>query len=248
MSRRAAACSCTSPRCPGGRLGPEAYEFVDWLVEAGQTWWQVLPLNPPDAFGSPYTSSSAFAGWRGLLAEPDAPVSAAEIRDVPGQACLLGGRLGALRRCRRDRRTRCASSGSGARCGAYAAERGIRLIGDLPIYVAEDSAEIAAHPELFARDLVAGAAPDVSHPEGQLWGQPVYDWRAMRREGYRWWVERFRRTFELVDVARVDHFRGFVAYWAVPRGRDEPARGPLAPRAGSGALRGRRGASSATCR
>src|SRR5919198_3580239 len=66
---------------PGGRLGPEAYEFVDWLEAAGQSWWQVLPLGPPDAFGSPYTSSSAFAGWRGLLAEPDAEVTAAELRE-----------------------------------------------------------------------------------------------------------------------------------------------------------------------
>ena len=65
----------------------------------------------------------------------------------------------------------------------------------------------------------------MSHPEGQLWGQPVYDWSAMRREGYRWWIERFRRSLELVDVGRVDHFRGFVAYWAVPRGAKSPLEG-----------------------
>src|SRR6266571_7409880 len=65
---------------PGGRLGPEAYEFVDWLESAGQSWWQVLPLGPPDAFGSPYTSSSAFATWRGLLADPDAEVAPAELK------------------------------------------------------------------------------------------------------------------------------------------------------------------------
>ncbi len=107
----------------------------------------------------------------------------------------------------------------------YAASRGIRLIGDIPIYVAQESADVAAHPELFADGLVAGAAPDVSHPDGQLWGQPVYDWRQMRREGYRWWIERFRRTLELVDVARIDHFRGFVAYWAIPAGETDPRRG-----------------------
>src|SRR5437764_14952119 len=66
---------------PGGRLGPEAYEFVDWLADAGQSWWQVLPLGPPDAFGSPYTSPSAFAGSRALLAEPDGPVSRRELAD-----------------------------------------------------------------------------------------------------------------------------------------------------------------------
>jgi 4-alpha-glucanotransferase len=209
---------------PGARLGPEAYEFVDWLEEAGQSWWQMLPLNPPDAFGSPYTSSSAFAGWRGLLDDPDAEVSISEIRRFRARHAYWAADW-----------ERYAGAGAVAdqvrfarEWGAlrkYAADHGIRLIGDIPIYVAEESAETASHPELFARDLVAGAAPDVSHPEGQLWGQPVYDWRAMRHEGYRWWIERFRRTLELVDVARVDHFRGFVAYWAVPRGATSPLEG-----------------------
>ena len=210
---------------PGGRLGQDAYEFVDWLEEAGQTWWQVLPLNPPDAFGSPYTSSSAFAGWRGLLAEPGRAGERGRDRELP----RAGTRYWA------DDWERYAGAGALAdqvrferewsALRRYAAERGVQLIGDIPIYVAEESAEVAAHPELFSKDLVAGAAPDVSHPEGQLWGQPVYDWRAMRREGYRWWIERFRRTLELVDVARVDHFRGFVAYWAVPRGATSPLEG-----------------------
>jgi 4-alpha-glucanotransferase len=224
LSRRASGVLLHVTSFPGGRLGREAYEFVDWLVEAGQSWWQVLPLNPPDAFGSPYTSSSAFAGWRGLLGETDAPVSAAEIREFRARQAYWAGDWerfsgpGAIAdQVRFDREW-------GA-LRTYAAERGVHLIGDVPIYVADDSAETAAHPDLFSRDLVAGAAPDVSHPEGQLWGQPVYDWRAMRREGYRWWIERFRRTIELVDVARVDHFRGFVAYWAIPRGATSPLEG-----------------------
>src|SRR5262245_36496736 len=177
---------------PGGRLGPDAYEFVDWLEAACQSWWQVLPLNPPDAFGSPYTSSSAFASWRGLLAEPEAPVSASEVRRFRARHAYWAGDWeryagpGAI-----EDQVRFDREWGGLR--RYAAERGVSVIGDIPIYVAEESAEVEAHPELFSRDLVAGAAPDVSHPEGQLWGQPVYDWRAMRREGYRWWVERFRR-------------------------------------------------------
>jgi 4-alpha-glucanotransferase len=224
LSRRAGGVLLHVTSLPGGRLGREAYEFVDWLVEAGQSWWQVLPLNPPDAFGSPYTSSSAFAGWRGLLAEPDARVSAAGIREFTARHAYWAADWeryagdGAL-----ADQVRFEREWGGLR--AYARAHGIRLIGDLPIYVAEDSAETASHPDLFSRDLVAGAAPDVSHPEGQLWGQPVYDWREMRREGYRWWVERFRRTIELVDVARIDHFRGFVAYWAVPRGAASPLEG-----------------------
>jgi 4-alpha-glucanotransferase len=202
---------------PGGRLGSDAYEFVDWLEAAGQSWWQVLPLGPPDAFGSPYTSSSGFATWRGLLGKPDAEVSPSEVK-------AFGLRHGYWS----EDWERYAGAGATAdqvrferewsALRSYAAGRGVSLIGDIPIYVAEESADVAAHPELFAPGLVAGAAPDVSHPDGQLWGQPVYDWGEMRRQGYRWWIERFRRTLELVDVARLDHFRGFVAYWAVPAG------------------------------
>jgi 4-alpha-glucanotransferase len=224
LSRRSSGVLLHVTSLPGGRLGPEAYRFVDWLVEAGQSWWQVLPLNPPDPFGSPYTSSSAFAGWSGLLGKPDAPITLAETRDFrlrQGYWARDWDRYagsGAL-----DDQVRFEHEWQTLR--RYATEHGIRLIGDIPIYVAGDSAETEFHPELFCDDLVAGAAPDVSHPEGQLWGQPVYDWRAMRREGYRWWIERFRRTSELVDVARIDHFRGFVAYWAVPRGAKSPLEG-----------------------
>ena len=224
LSRRSSGVLLHVTSLPGGRLGSEAYRFVDWLVEAGQSWWQVLPLNPPDPFGSPYTSSSAFACWNGLLDRPEAPVKPAENRDFrvrQGYWARDWERYagpGAL-----DDQVRFEREWQALR--RYATEHGIRLIGDIPIYVAGDGAETEFHPELFDRDLVAGAAPDVSHPEGQLWGQPVYDWRAMRREGYRWWIERFRRTLELVDVARVDHFRGFVAYWAVPRGAKSPLEG-----------------------
>jgi 4-alpha-glucanotransferase len=100
---------------------------------------------------------------------------------------------------------------------AYARERGVSLVGDVPIYVAPGSADHLADPELFLDDAVAGVPPDEWSETGQLWNNPLYDWHAMRASGYRWWIERFRRTFELVDAARIDHFRGFVAYWAVPR-------------------------------
>jgi 4-alpha-glucanotransferase len=101
---------------------------------------------------------------------------------------------------------------------SHAEERGVRLIGDVPIYVAPGSADHRAHPELFRDDAVAGTPPDAYTDKGQLWGNPLYDWPALQRRRYRWWTERFRRTFELYDLARIDHFRGFVAYWAVPRG------------------------------
>jgi 4-alpha-glucanotransferase len=206
---------------PGGRLGDEAYRFVDWLERAGQSWWQILPLGPPDDAGSPYKASSAFAGWPGLLAEPDAPVAVEESEPlVAAEASWIGhwakfAGPGAL-----ADQVRFAREWGALR--RYAAERGIRLIGDLPIYVAEGGADHVSNPEIFQQGVVGGVPPDDFSETGQLWGNPVYDWTALRAQGYRWWIERFRRTFELVDVTRVDHFRGFVAYWAVPE-EDETA-------------------------
>ncbi len=202
---------------PSGTLGDDARRFVDWLASAGQTWWQVLPLGPPDGTGSPYASSSAFAGSPALLDRPRARVTraeAAEFRErhaywIDDWAAFAGP--GALEDQVRFER-------EWGRLRAYAAERGVRIIGDMPIYVAGGGADQTAHPELFQRGEVAGAPPDALGPNGQLWGNPLYDWPANRREGYRWWRERFRRTLQLVDVTRIDHFRGFVAYWAVREG------------------------------
>ena len=101
---------------------------------------------------------------------------------------------------------------------AYAAERGVRLVGDVPIYVAPGGADHRAWPELFRPGLQAGVPPDAFTAKGQLWGNPIFDWPALHRRRYRWWVERLRRTFAMVDMTRIDHFRGFVAYWAVPEG------------------------------
>ena len=100
----------------------------------------------------------------------------------------------------------------------------MRIIGDLPIYVAHGSADIVDHPALFDESEHAGAPPDYFNRDGQLWGNPLYRWPAHRAQRYRWWTERFRRAFELVDVTRVDHFRGFVAAWAVPGARRPPWR------------------------
>ena len=202
---------------PGGTLGRDAYRFVDWLAEAGQTWWQVLPLGPPDRYRSPYKSSSAFAIWRGLLADPRAPVSTAEISAFRERQRFwiadwerFAGRGAVADQVRADREW-------GA-LRRYAGERGVRILGDLAIYVSPRGADHRLHPELFCTGYVAGAPPDAYSDDGQLWGNPLYDWPALQRRGYRWWVERVRRTLELFDTARIDHFRGLVAYWAVPEG------------------------------
>jgi 4-alpha-glucanotransferase len=200
---------------PDGSLGDEARRFVDWLAAAGQTWWQVLPLGPPDARGSPYASASAFAGWAGLLSEPQARVARAEREELRARhAYWLDGWVehagpGAL-----DDQVRFEREWQAVR--RYARSRGVRLIGDLPLYVAARSADVEAHPELFDFGCVAGVPPDYFSETGQLWGNPCFDWPAHRAEGYRWWTERLRRAFGLADLVRIDHFRGLVAYWAVP--------------------------------
>ena len=200
---------------PEGRLGEGAYRFVDWLEAAGQSWWQVLPLGPPDEFGSPYRTTSAFAGSPGLLDDPEAEVSAGEVEDFvarhpywTGEWARFAGAGAIADQVRFEREWNALR--------AYGRDRGVRLIGDVPIYVSDEGADVEAWPELFAKGEVAGAPPDALTANGQNWGNPLYDWPAHRSTGYRWWIERFRRAFELVDVSRVDHFRGFISYWAIP--------------------------------
>jgi 4-alpha-glucanotransferase len=208
---------------PNGVLDEHAYRFVDWLAAAGQAWWQVLPLGPPEGItGSPYMSPSAFAGSPALLAEPAAPVSAAEAEAYRTKNAYWiddwvahGGSLDDQVRFEREWQA----------LRAHAANLGVRIFGDMPIYVADGSADHVAHPQLFQEGFVAGVPPDSFAETGQLWGNPLYDWTAMRADGYRWWIERFRRAFELVDLTRVDHFRGFVAYWAVPTGNTTAVKG-----------------------
>ena len=202
---------------PEGRIGPAAYEFVDWLAAAGQSWWQLLPLGPPDRYRSPYKARSAFAAWPGFLGDPKAPVSEAEIASFRERQGFwiedwerFAGRGAVADQVRFEREW--------AALRAYGADRGVRILGDVAIYVAPASADHRAHPELFQTGLVAGAPPDAYSDTGQLWGNPLYDWPALSRRSYRWWVARLRRTLELFDVARIDHFRGLVAYWAVPEG------------------------------
>ncbi len=113
----------------------------------------------------------------------------------------------------------------------YCFERGVRVVGDMPIFVAHNSADVWARPALFklkddgSPSVVAGVPPDAFSETGQLWGNPIYDWDAMRADGFKWWVERVRETLKLVDVVRVDHFRGFAAFWEVPAEHETAERG-----------------------
>jgi 4-alpha-glucanotransferase len=126
---------------------------------------------------------------------------------------------------------------------AYANSKGIRVIGDIPIFVAFDSTDAWSHPDLFFFDekghpiYVAGVPPDYFSATGQLWGNPLYRWDVMKDRGYTWWIQRFKKTFELVDIVRVDHFRGFAKYWRVPAGEKTAIKGSWEPGPGADLFR-----------
>lgn len=114
----------------------------------------------------------------------------------------------------------------------YANKNGIEIIGDIPIYVAHDSADVWANPDIFALDeetgeaaLMAGVPPDYFSATGQLWGNPVYNWEELQKQDFKWWVQRFEAMLDYVDIIRIDHFRGFEAYWAVPQGEETAING-----------------------
>ncbi len=297
-----------------GTLGKAAFDFIDFLAAAGQTYWQVLPVGPVSYGDSPYQSFSSFAGnpyyvdldrlaEDGLLTPQEA--SAPDWGDDPGlvdygklyehrfDVLKLAAARGvprereALDAFRRekpwladyalfmalkrhfgmrpwhewpDEDVRLHRPGACARwrsalwedvelfeyiqllfyrqwadLRAYAAEKGVRLIGDTPIYVALDSADVWAEPYWFQLDernvptAVAGVPPDAFTEDGQLWGNPLYRWDAMERDGFGWWIRRLGGAFELFDVLRFDHFRGLESYWAVPFGETTAKNGRWIP-------------------
>lgn len=124
-----------------------------------------------------------------------------------------------------------------------ASSMGIQIIGDIPIFVAHDSADVWSHPELFYLDekgnpmVVAGVPPDYFSPTGQLWGNPLYRWEIHAEQGYSWWLDRFRTVLQMVDIVRLDHFRGFAGYWEVPGGNPTAEIGRWAPGPGIDFLR-----------
>jgi 4-alpha-glucanotransferase len=303
-----------------GDFGPAACSWVDRLHEAGQTWWQALPLGPTGYGNSPYQSLSSFAG-NYLLISPDSLIedgllrasdceghsTAATLIDydivIPFKLHLLetawnhfraGARADlrpayeqfrveqahwledyALFRALKARhqgayylewpaelvrRDRAALAGArrdladqidkvrfaqflvfrqGARLKEHARAKGLRLIGDMPFFVSPDSCDVWANPEVFLLDeqhrprFVAGVPPDYFSSQGQLWGNPVYDWETLGRSGYRWCIDRLRALLSHVDVIRLDHFRGFAAAWYVPAGAPTAQTGQWVPGPGA---------------
>ena len=293
-----------------GCFSQAAYDFVDWLRDAGQTFWQILPICPTSYGDSPYQSFSTFAGnpyyislealiEEGVLtrAECDAADFGSDPADIAYDK-LYQHRYPLLRKAyeRSDISKNAAyqrfvsenqwwlsdfalfmalKNFFGGKCWydwpedirlrwgfaldyyrrelyydiefqmymqfkffeqyralkAYANEQGVKIVGDIPIYVAMDSADTWAHPELFQLDeknvplAVAGCPPDGFSATGQLWGNPLYRWDYHRQTGYQWWLSRLWYCFQLYDVTRIDHFRGFDEYYAIPYGAETAAVG-----------------------
>ena len=291
-----------------GSMGKASYDFVDFLVSAGQSYWQILPLNPTGYGDSPYQSFSTFAGnhylidldalvQEGLLL-PEEPTQvnwgSSEDRVDFGLLYHERTRLLKIAHSRftesedyrefvrdnslwledyalfmaikehfrgRDWQTWSVSLLMRLKpvmeayreelqasirfqyflqyeffrqwkaLRAYANSHGIRIIGDVPIYVPLDSADVWANPELFQLDpsrrptAVAGCPPDGFSADGQLWGNPIYDWEKMHAERYHWWIRRMKAAARMYDVVRFDHFRGFESYWSVPAGAKTAATG-----------------------
>ena len=312
---RACGILCHPTSLPGaygiGDLGSGAELFIQFLAEAGQSVWQVLPLGPTGYGDSPYQPFSAFAGNpllispehlydEGLLATDDLlwggnlPADTVDFgqviqfkdqvlrrsferfRQVPGNLVELEGYRAenrswlddyalfmalkqhlnwamwtdwpndialripdALARWRYELESeidyQCYLQLQFARQWCHirrlAQSAHITLIGDMPIFVGQDSADVWAHRELFQLDeagrprVVAGVPPDYFSPTGQLWGNPLYDWRALQASGYSWWLQRLQRSLSLVDQVRLDHFRGFSGYWEVPAGEETAVNG-----------------------
>lgn len=292
-----------------GSLGKAAYEWIDYLVKAGQSWWQILPVGPTSYGDSPYQSFSTFAGnpyyidldmliEDGLLSESELPDESGMDPRTVDYGRIYETRFTVLklatdRLWERDPEKietfRKENAGwienyalfmaakwhFGMRAWtewpdqelrfrepetvslyttlleedirffialqylffsqwqalrAYARKKGIGIIGDLPIYVAMDSADVWSESRFFHLDEnlqpidVAGCPPDAFTEDGQLWGNPLYDWEEMRRDGYGWWIRRVDGAGKLYDMIRIDHFRGFDSFWAVPAG-DKTAAG-----------------------
>ena len=292
-----------------GSFSKEAYEWIDFLAEAGQGYWQVLPFGPTGYGDSPYQSFSTFAGnpyfisledliEEGLLKREEC--DALDFGTDPefcDYGALYESRFKALRLAygrflekedkdeafkafvaknadwledyciymalkqenggkpwsewdtpyrNRDKKAMDVLGEVIAetvdfyrfqqykfmeqweKVRAYAKKKGVKIIGDIPIYVAFDSADTWAHPELFQFDeenipvKVAGCPPDAFSATGQLWGNPLYDWQKLKKRGYDWWIRRISRCYEFYDIIRIDHFRGFDEYYAIPYG-DETA-------------------------
>ena len=232
----------------------DAKKFIALLSENNVNAWQMLPITPPDNHNSPYASSSAFAGWDELITSNN-HVSAKENSywiDDWALFCSIKSHFNDIPWTQwpielRDRHPDALAEWRGKaeykskildqnkfqagwdELHNFANKKNVSLIGDVPIFVAHDSADVWAHRHLFQLEddgnpsLVSGVPPDYFSEDGQKWGTVLYQWDAHENENYKWWKERISRMLNLFDVIRIDHFRGFHSAWAIPI-EDEHAR------------------------
>ncbi len=242
---------------PSGVLNADVERLLDWMVQAGLTVWQMLPLTPPHSDLSPYQSLSAFAMNPALLppdwaAQVDEPALADYLESPPSwlhdfalfcvlkaqhqQACWSdwpdvykyrdSSALAAFADAYQSamlaiKRQQFALSQRWQAIKDYANAKHIQLFGDLPIFVAYDSADVWANPQEFLLDeqlqptYVTGVPPDYFSETGQRWGNPHYNWPAMQQQGFQWWLDRMGESFKLFDLVRIDHFRGLEASWYI---------------------------------
>ncbi len=232
----------------------DAKKFIAILSENNVNAWQMLPITPPDNHNSPYASSSAFAGWDELITSNN-QVSAKEDSywiDDWALFCSIKSHFNDIPWTKwpielRDRHPDALAEWRGKaeykskilnqnkfqagwdELHNFANKKNVSLIGDVPIFVAHDSADVWAHRHLFQLEddgnpsLVSGVPPDYFSEDGQKWGTVLYQWDAHENENYKWWKERISRMLNLFDVIRIDHFRGFHSAWAIPI-EDEHAR------------------------
>jgi len=227
-------------------------KFLDWMRKNNFSIWQMLPINPPDQYSSPYSSTSAFAGWGEIIFSNEEEELVSEdywIKDWALYCAIKDGQNGlpwyewpeklrdrdanelkkweqkSLRYIREQKMFQ--NSWNKLKNLAYDSD--IELFGDLPIFVAHDSADVWANRDLFQLDkngmpkYVSGVPPDYFSEFGQKWGTVLYDWKAHEEDGWRWWRERIERSLRLFDMIRIDHFRAIHSNWAVPV-EDEDAR------------------------
>ena len=235
---------CHLTSLPSKKLS-EGHRFVDWLKENGFAFWQMLPLTPPDKYRSPYASPSAFAGWSDLAdSEQNFPMEqdAYWLKDWALFCAIKEDQGGkpwyAWPEPLKNRNPEALAEFDPLlkpyilQQQAFAAEwnalrthannNSIRMIGDVPIFIAHDSADVWAHRELFQLDedgyptYIAGVPPDYFSETGQVWETVLYNWEAHEQDNWRWWEERMKRMFRMYDIVRIDHFRGFHSNWAIP--------------------------------
>ncbi len=226
-----------------GALGRRGRAFVDWLAESGFKLWQILPVNPVGAGNSPYFSPCVFAGETRYIDLDELPDDngfdafcsdnqywlsdwaeyVIENNYMNYVSCHKNYSKDAmLYDIRYDQYVFFAQL---KKLKEYANSKGILLIGDLPIYATPKSADLKAHSEYFQLDEdgrplnTAGVPPDYFSETGQHWANPLYDWDAMEKDGYEWWYQRFRQAIKYFDYIRLDHFRSFSAYYAIPDGK-----------------------------